>query len=1013
MVKLASLLFVGLAPVLQAQIVYDVNTTPVSDLVLIENGMGVGVPGWGSLQPLNNGWLMSLDSKAFGREAWFTDGTQAGTQLLIDANVGPFSSDPGPFTPFKGGALFGATRGDGHHGLFFTDGTAAGTQLVKAFPGGKFDGAVEEIEVLGDLAFFRDRSSVEGFELWVTDGTEAGTLQLTTGPAGYFGTYPRSLTPLPNGAGICFLGTDKAHGAELWVSDGTVAGTHVLLEFVPGSAGTNLSHLRPWNGKLLFAATYDGHADFYSTDGTVQGTRFVAPLASLVTTVYVDLDTAIELQGALYLRINWNDGAGPGLYRFDGTSVTQVVPAIGEAPHNVQPLEDAGTAFFFFADSSFGHELWTSDGTAAGTHLVKDIAPGASNGIEPFTHVPLFAAGKVWFTGRGDGKTDRLWVTDGTEAGTLDVTPPGIGPFKDRARNVTEVDATRVLFAAETDLEGPGLWTTNGALQGMQLVVTEPGGGTQTSSPGNLVSLDGEALVFVADDGIHGRELYGWDPVAGLHLIADLRPGPAGSAPSNLMAAWCGDRMRVFFTATTDAEGREVWATDGTTAGTQLLVDAVPGSGNGVPAVVDFESFGDRVAFVVNPTPGRLFVSDGTPTGTQVHVKGTASEGLSTSWELGALGGRLLFTRKSSSQFTKLWITDGAAPPQPLAGFDGLPPENFARFEDQLVFAGSSFLTGTEPWITDGTPEGTRLLFDLQEGTGSSDPSDFTVHDGELYFLASQASTGRELWKLPSASAPAVLMSDMDAIGVEYRNLTSTGAGLYFERRVASEPWKLGRTLGVPMDVVQLGVGGGVVASDPGALFGVGKGVLLGTQPTGAAMHLQLVAGGVTTPVADYPAGAPEPSDFVVVGSRLFFTAFHGQYGSEVMSIELPSAVAVELGGGGSAMRLTAGPPRHGLNSAVRLFGVPAGAGLGVLAYSLPIAPYSTALLVDGSAGWIDPSSTSLWPFTPTGSMLEVSLPIPADPSLTGLALHLQALAFPGGLWPAVGSNGVKVVLGD
>jgi ELWxxDGT repeat protein len=58
-----------------------------------------------------------------------------------------------------------------------------------------------------------------------------------------------------------------------------------------------------------------------------------------------------------------------------------------------------------------GRELWKSDGTTAGTQLVKDIEPGRY-GSDPRT---LTAVGDVLFFSRGD----ELWKSDGSEAGTI------------------------------------------------------------------------------------------------------------------------------------------------------------------------------------------------------------------------------------------------------------------------------------------------------------------------------------------------------------------------------------------------------------------------------------------------------------------------------------------------------------------------------------------------------------------------------------------------------------------
>src|SRR4029078_11195300 len=71
--------------------------------------------------------------------------------------------------------------------------------------------------------------------------------------------------------------------------------------------------------------------------------------------------------------------------------------------------------FFTGNDDENGLELWTSDGTVAGTVLVKDINPGANNSeLNAFTKV----GNKLMFTADNGVNGNEIWTTDGTAAGT-------------------------------------------------------------------------------------------------------------------------------------------------------------------------------------------------------------------------------------------------------------------------------------------------------------------------------------------------------------------------------------------------------------------------------------------------------------------------------------------------------------------------------------------------------------------------------------------------------------------
>jgi ELWxxDGT repeat protein len=72
--------------------------------------------------------------------------------------------------------------------------------------------------------------------------------------------------------------------------------------------------------------------------------------------------------------------------------------------------------------SAEGKELWVTDGTTAGTQLVKDIIPGLT-GSNP-TNLLVYKH-HLYFTADSTPGDRQLYVTDGTAAGTHTVRPSG------------------------------------------------------------------------------------------------------------------------------------------------------------------------------------------------------------------------------------------------------------------------------------------------------------------------------------------------------------------------------------------------------------------------------------------------------------------------------------------------------------------------------------------------------------------------------------------------------------
>lgn len=162
----------------------------------------------------------------------------------------------------------------------------------------------------------------------------------------------------------------------------------------------------------------------------------------------------------------------------------------------------AGERFVFSADDgSNGRELRTTEGTAEGTRLARDINPGAGDAF-PFSFSGSFGAlggGRALFLGNDDANGTELWISDGTEAGTRllkDVRPgTGAGSSSDAGGLAPFADGSRALFTADDGVHGREVWVTDGAEDGTRLV-EDVRPGAEGCAPGQFVSLgiggDGE-----------------------------------------------------------------------------------------------------------------------------------------------------------------------------------------------------------------------------------------------------------------------------------------------------------------------------------------------------------------------------------------------------------------------------------------------------------------------------------------------------------------------------------------
>src|SRR5581483_3001152 len=205
--------------------------------------------------------------------------------------------------------------------------------------------------------------------------------------------------------------------------------------------------------------------------------------------------------------------------------------------HGAQWAQLGDRMAFSACDPVHGCELWTTDGTDAGTALVADLAPAARNGIGPGTFA--VTNGRVVFSGSRDGTAYFAWSSDGTAAGTQQLCDAAL----DTVNTWIIAHAGRVWFGT------PGaLWSTDGTAAGTTLVATFPG----NAFPPELLTPSSGPLFFSNDKSLWRSD--GTD--AGTFELSALEPLQIADMAGT---AW-------FVTQTSGSW--TVWKSDGTAAGT-------------------------------------------------------------------------------------------------------------------------------------------------------------------------------------------------------------------------------------------------------------------------------------------------------------------------------------------------------------------------------------------------------------------------------------------------------------
>jgi ELWxxDGT repeat protein len=381
-----------------------------------------------------------------------------------------------------------------------------------------------------------------------------------------------------------------------------VAQAHLILDSNPGSAASGTNSIAVLGEKAVFTGVDPTGSKLYLSDGTAAGTEVVVVLDDVVP---FSAPAELVAVGDKVLFGWGTTSTGTELWATDGTAAgTALVAEINPSTFGSNPNSFAvvdGVAYFSAAASGGNQELWRSDGTGAGTWLVKEIHSSPVTGSTPGAFARLGTTGSFLFAATDATAGRELWISDGTAAGTTllkDIVPGPGGAASSNPRFLVSF-GDLVAFGTTPALSPAGdLWISDGTAAGTVMIAAG-------ISPRQL-AVQGDTLFFQGKDTTHGIELWSSDgTAAGTGLLADIVAGSGSGAPFVLTPV--GSRW-VFFAAF-DAFGEELWRTDGTV--TELLQDIRTGSASSSPQANGYP--GTHLVnsrFAVTPAGKVFFVAD-------------------------------------------------------------------------------------------------------------------------------------------------------------------------------------------------------------------------------------------------------------------------------------------------------------------------------------------------------------------------------------------------------------------
>lgn len=390
-------------------------------------------------------------------------------------------------------------------------------------------GATKPFTTLGSNLLFTANDATTGRELWKSDGTEEGTQLIANIMPGTSWSSPDNLTTVNNR--VFFTASEGVNGNELWITDGTTGGTQLLADIYPGTTSSNPQKFTPIGNTLYFVAATASGSKLWKTDGTPAGTM----LAGEFTPGYFSNIDSLTAVGGKLLVVTFLSGATVtwNLWNVDPVAgTTEGVTTFLSQPKHLTPCD--GRTFFSLNTGGYGEELWQTDGTDSGTHLVKDVYPGSNSSYSSlFTCVGT----TLFFTANNPTYGIELWKSDGTSDGTIMVKDIYSGASSSAIDYLTELNG-KLLFKANSPETGSELWQSDGT-------------------------------------------------AAGTTLLADITPGPGYSSPAPRFVA----DGHLFLNA-----NGVLWVTDGSSEGTYQLSDnTYPNNFNRIGNTVYFSAYGSDV----------------------------------------------------------------------------------------------------------------------------------------------------------------------------------------------------------------------------------------------------------------------------------------------------------------------------------------------------------------------------------------------------------------------------------
>jgi ELWxxDGT repeat protein len=708
------------------------------------------------LTDVNGVLYFFTDNIVKAAQLWKSDGTAEGTVMIADFYNNPvfnYGSQGRQITSVNGHVFFSISNNFGNSSeLAFSDGTTAGTIILNSINPFGYGSNPSYLTSFNGLLYFSADDGT-GMHLWVSDGTVPGTHQINNANSIYLDGNTTAHFQTINKS-LYFTGYLGGGPPALCKYDVSNAANNVELvkNIVPGPGVNNMYNISKVNNTLFFSVYNGKDQTLWRSDGTTNGTNEVIDINPGGRNIYL-YKHFIDANGTLLFSF-YDDQHGYELWKSDGSTrgtvmVKDINPGVYSSwVNNISYLGNHISLFEAY-DGKNGLELWRTDGTEQGTRIVKNINQSTTASSNPAWLTASPDNENLIFTGYDPEYGTELRITDGTDAGTRVVKDVYKGSFDSWPYSPASGKHTTYFFAnidnpvpqqdhgSDVHLVGR-FFKTDGTPNGTSMISAPQledlinGNGYVESPPSGPVATDNLLYIVIFNYTTYLQELWRSDGTTkGTYAIrTDINPY------YNIVPTPVGKNLFFIdydFTNYTN----QLWVTDGTSSGTHI----VPLNGATYPQ--NLLAFRNKLYFTANDPANfyqDLWSSDGSASGAAL-VKSVYV----ASWVPFAKTNEKFFFTASDPNTTagyELWASDGSSHGTKMVK-DIYPGDYYSSFPSILTGAGSSvFFTATdsahgyEIWKSDGTSRGTQLVKDITPGAaGSYGISNLLGADNQIYFL--------------------------------------------------------------------------------------------------------------------------------------------------------------------------------------------------------------------------------------------------------------------------------------